>query len=285
MSDSSNLIDGKAVAEKLQVDLKQEVEQLISQGVSPKMAVVWVGDDPASGSYFRAKERLAKRLGIEFHGQHLPDSTSEHDLEKHLEELNWDDDIHAILVELPLPKQIDQRIISRMLSPQKDVDGITYYNQGRLYVGRDAFVPATPYGVMKLLEAYDVPVKGADAVVIGHGDVVGKPLATLLLGANATVTVCHEFTEDLKIHTMDADILCSATGVAHLVSADIVKPGAVVIDIGYSETEDGVVGDVDFDAVKEIASLITPVRGGVGAMTSTMIMTNTIKAAKQISQD
>jgi len=285
MTATGSVIDGKAIARRHREELKRQVAELKNRKISPKLSVVWIGEDPAAESYYKAKERLAKSLDIQFEGWKLPGSTSERELVERITALNADVSVHGILVEMPLPDHVNPRIVSRIIAAEKDVDGMTYYNQGRLYVGRDAFIPATPYGVMKLLEACSIDLQGMDAVVVGHGDVVGKPLSTLLLKSNATVTVCHEYTKDLALHTRRAELLCSATGVPHLIKADMVKPDAIVIDIGYAEDEEGVVGDVDFENVKEIASLITPVRGGVGSMTSTMIMANTIKAARQQSAD
>jgi methylenetetrahydrofolate dehydrogenase (NADP+)/methenyltetrahydrofolate cyclohydrolase len=283
MSAAERVIDGRAIAKVFQRDLREEISSLNKSGISPKLAVIWVGDDPASGYYFRAKEKLAGELGMGFEGHHLEKSASTDILLNRLESLNRDSTIHGMLVEFPVPKAIDSRCIQDTLAPEKDVDGITWINQGKLFAGKESFVPATPLGVMKLLQAYDVQLDGRHAVVIGRSEVVGKPLAMLLLKANATVTICHSRTKDLKRHTLQADILCAAVGVPHLVTEDMIKPGAAVIDIGYNALKDGtIVGDVDFEKAKGKSGLITPVKGGVGAMTATMIMANTIRAAKAI---
>ncbi|MBI1729858.1 bifunctional 5,10-methylenetetrahydrofolate dehydrogenase/5,10-methenyltetrahydrofolate cyclohydrolase [Candidatus Acetothermia bacterium] len=283
MSTKERVIDGRAIAKGFQSDLREEIESLKKFGIFPKLAVVWVGDDPASGYYFRAKEKLAGELGMGFEGLHLQKSTNTRNLIAKLGSLNQDITVHGILVEFPLPEEIDSRSIQDAIAPEKDVDGVTLISQGKLFAGKESFIPATPYGVIKLLEACEVELQGKHAVVLGRGEVVGKPLAMLLLKANATVTICHSRTKDLKRHTLQADVLCAAVGVPHLVTEEMIKPGAAVIDIGYNALKDGtIVGDVDFEKAKGKAGLITPVKGGVGAMTATMIMANTIQAAKAI---
>ena len=282
MSQSGNVIDGRAISKKIQAELFDEVDRLKQEKITAKLAVVWLGDDPASGYYFRAKEKLASELGIAFEGCHLAATTTELDFLKIVSGLNQNQSTHGILVEYPLPKQINSSKLQEHLAPQKDIDGITFINQGRLFAGDVSFIPATAFGVMKLLELSQVELVGKHAVVIGRSGVVGKPLAMLLLKANATVTICHSRTKSLKAQTLQADVLCAAAGVPLLIKEDMVKSGAVVIDIGYNVMADGkIVGDVDFESIKAIASLITPVRGGVGAMTATMIMANTIEAAKR----
>ncbi len=281
MSSPSCVIDGRSISQKIQSDLSREIHNLKEAGIEPRLAVIWLGDDPASGFYFRAKEKLAGALGIGFEGHHLPGDASHKNLIDLINNLNEDKNIHGVLIEAPLPRQIDLREIQQTLASEKDVDGITLINQGKLFSGQEAFLPATPYGVLMLLKACGVELAGKHAVVIGRSEVVGKPLAILLLRANATVTICHSKTRALKDHTLQADIICAAAGVAQLIKADMIKPGAVVIDIGYNAMPDGsVVGDVDFESVKEKAGLITPVKGGVGALTATMIMANTIMAAR-----
>lgn len=280
---SAEVLDGKAVAKSFQEELQREVEQLKAKGIQPNLTVLWIGEDPASGYYFRAKEKLAGQLGIEFDGRQLPETTSEEELRAQIESLNKDDKVHGVLIEFPLPKQIPSSMIQNSLAPEKDVDGLTLANQGKLFTGKEEFIPATPFGVMKILEASGVALKGKNAVVVGRSEIVGKPLAMLLLGQHATVTMCHSRTKDLSEHTLNADVLCAAVGVPELIKGDMVREGSVVIDIGYNYTDDGVVGDVDFEAAAERASYITPVKGGVGAMTSTMVMANTVKAAKHLN--
>jgi methylenetetrahydrofolate dehydrogenase (NADP+)/methenyltetrahydrofolate cyclohydrolase len=280
---SAEILDGKAIAKHFQEDLQSEVAQLNSQGIQPNLTVLWVGEDPASGYYFRAKEKLAGQLGIEFDGRQLPESTTEAELLAEIEKLSADTGVHGILVEFPLPKHISSKVVQESLNPKKDVDGLTLANQGKLFAGKEEFIPATPFGVMKLLEASGVELQGKHAVVVGRSEVVGKPLAMLLLGANATVTLCHSRTRDLSEHTLQADVLCAAVGVPELIKGDMVREGSVVVDIGYNYTDAGVVGDVEFEAACERASHITPVKGGVGAMTSTMVLANTVKAAKNLN--
>lgn len=275
------LIDGKAIARSLRERLKSEVEALKAQGVLPTLAVLWVGGDPASGVYFRSKERVAKELGIEFRGEQLDGKISQGELVEHIERLNSDPKVSGIFVEFPLPEQIQPEAVRSAISPDKDVDGITPVNLGKLLIGEEGLIPATPYGVMELLRAEGVGLRGLHAVMVGRSEVVGKPLALLLLAEDATVTICHSKTRDLKEHTLRADVLCVAVGRPKLITAEMIKPGAVVIDIGLNSTEEGIVGDVDFEAAKERASLITPVPGGVGPMTATLVMRNVVEAAKR----
>ena len=279
---SATLIDGKAVAKRIREELKREIEALKAQGIVPTLAVLWVGEDPASGVYYRAKQRLAEQLGIEFRGETLPRDIPEAALLERIRELNDDPEVEGIFVEFPLPPQIKPEAVRAAIHPDKDVDGITPVNLGKLLIGEPGLIPATPYGVMALLKASGVELRGADAVMVGRSEVVGKPLALLLLRADATVTICHSKTRDLAEHTRRADVLCVAVGRPKLITADMVKPGAVVIDIGLNATEEGVVGDVDFEAVREKASRITPVPGGVGPMTATIVMKNVVEATKRL---
>lgn len=279
---SATLIDGKAIAQRIRDELAREVERLKAQGIVPTLAVLWVGEDPASGVYYRAKQRLAERLGIEFRGEVLPADTSQEALLERIRQLNEDPEVEGIFVEFPLPPGISSEAVRAAIAPEKDVDGITPVNLGKLLIGEEGLLPATPYGVMELLEASGVELPGADAVMVGRSEVVGKPLALLLLQAHATVTICHSRTRELGAHTRRADVLCVAVGRPKLITADMVKEGAVVIDIGLNATEEGVVGDVDFEAVREKAGMITPVPGGVGPMTATIVLKNVVEATQRL---
>ena len=267
-------MDGAALAARIRTEVAAEVVELGSLG----LATVLVGDDPASHIYIGKKHEAAREAGIEPHDHHLPADTSEADLLALVEELNADASVDGILVQLPLPGHIDESRVLRSVAPVKDVDGFHPTNAGQLYLDEPTFVPATPLGIMALLEEYDVPLEGAHAVVVGRSTIVGKPAALLLLRANATVTICHSRTADLAHHVGEADVLVAAVGKAGIVSAEMVKPGATVIDVGMNRTEAGLRGDVDPAAAKR-AGLITPVPGGVGPMTIAMLLRNTVKAA------
>ena len=287
------IIDGAAVAKKVQENVAARVAALTERGVVPGLAVVLVGDDPASAVYVGAKERTSRELGMAGDTIRLPAATSQVDLLEVVDRLNADPAVHGILVQMPLPRHIDAESIVRRIDPRKDVDGFHPVNVGKLLIGdTDGFAPCTPAGVQVLLREYDVDTRGAECVVIGRSNIVGKPMAALMLqpGANAdaTVTVCHSRTRDLAMHTRRADILIVAAGRANMVTADMVKPGAVVIDVGMNRVTDAsrkagyrLCGDVDYDSVREVASLITPVPGGVGKMTIAMLMQNTVRAAEQ----
>ncbi len=268
-------MDGKALAERIRAEVAQEATALDSLG----LATVLVGDDPASEIYIRRKHEAAREAGITAHDHHLPVETTEDELLALIAELNADDSVDGILVQLPLPDQIDEARALRAVDPVKDVDGFHPASAGQLYLDDPTFVPATPLGIMALLEEYAVPLEGARAVVIGRSTIVGKPAALLLLRANATVTICHSRTRDLAAHVGEADVVVAAVGKAGVVTAEMVKPGSVVIDVGMNRTEDGLRGDVD-PAAAERAGLITPVPGGVGPMTIAMLLRNTVKAAK-----
>jgi methylenetetrahydrofolate dehydrogenase (NADP+) / methenyltetrahydrofolate cyclohydrolase len=272
---AATIMDGKALAERIRAEVAEEAKELGSLG----LATVLVGDDPASEIYIRRKHEAAREAGITAHDQHLSAETTEDELLALIAELNADDAVDGILVQLPLPEQIDERRALRAVDPIKDVDGFHPASAGQLYLDDPSFVPATPLGVMALLEEYDVPLEGARAVVIGRSTIVGKPAALLLLRANATVTICHSRTRDLADHVAAADVLVAAVGKAGIVTAQMVKPGSAVIDVGMNRTEEGLRGDVD-PAAAERAGLITPVPGGVGPMTIAMLLRNTIKAAK-----
>ncbi|MEJ2313263.1 MAG: bifunctional methylenetetrahydrofolate dehydrogenase/methenyltetrahydrofolate cyclohydrolase FolD [Nitrospirota bacterium] len=278
---AAQLIDGKKVAADIKEKLKGEIEALKSRGVEPGLAVVLVGENPASKKYVANKEKTCESLGIRSEGHKLAENTSQDELLRLVEELNNDPKVHGILVQLPLPKHLNEKDIMHQISPKKDVDGFGPDALGRLMLDEPGFVACTPHGAMKMLDAYGIDPKGKKAVIVGRSIIVGKPLALLLLRRHATVTICHSRTADLKKECLDADILCAAVGKAKMITGDMVKEGAAVIDIGINVTSEGkLVGDVDFDAAKERASYITPVPGGAGPMTIAMLMYNTVLAAK-----
>lgn len=272
---TATLMDGTALAARVRVQVAEEVAGIGRLG----LATVLVGDDEASKLYIRRKHEAAREAGIEPRDHHLPADTSEADLLVLLAKLNADESVDGVLVQLPLPGHIDEARVLAAVDPAKDVDGFHPLNQGQLYLGRPTLVPATPLGIMALLEEYRVPLEGARAVVVGRSDIVGRPVALLLLGANATVTICHSRTAELARHTLDADVLVVAVGRPAVVSADMVKQGAAVIDVGINRTGEGLVGDVD-PAAAERAALLTPVPGGVGPMTIAMLLRNTVGAAR-----
>jgi methylenetetrahydrofolate dehydrogenase (NADP+)/methenyltetrahydrofolate cyclohydrolase len=273
---AATIMDGRALAERIRVDVANEVEGLEA---APGLATVLVGDDAASDIYIRNKHKAAREVGIEAFDHRLSQDSSEEDVLGLVQELNDKDEIDAILVQLPLPKRVDENKVIRAVEPIKDVDGFHPFNAGQLYLGEPTHVPATPLGIMALLDEYDVELEGADAVVIGRSQIVGKPVAHLLLQRNATVTLCHSRTKDLAGRARQADVLVVATGQAGLVDAENVKPGAVIVDVGINRTETGIVGDVD-PAAAERAGRITPVPGGVGPMTIAMLLRSTVRAAR-----
>ena len=275
------IIDGKELAKNIREGLKEEVNELKNAEINPKLAVIMVGDDKASKVYVKNKSKACEDVGIEYEEYLLPTKTKMEELLELIEKLNNDETIHGILVQSPLPEGLDANEAFKTISPKKDVDGFNTINVGKLSLNQDCFVSCTPYGIIKMLENYNIPIEGANAVIIGRSNIVGKPLAKCLLNKNATVTVCHSKTKNLGDITKQADILIAAIGKAKFVTQDMVKKGATVIDVGINRTESGLVGDTDFDAIKEKASYITPVPGGVGPMTIAMLMTNVIKAAKQ----
>jgi methylenetetrahydrofolate dehydrogenase (NADP+)/methenyltetrahydrofolate cyclohydrolase len=290
-----NLIDGRTVAEKVYVDLRNEIAELKAKGVTPGLAVVLVGDDPASRAYVRSKDKMSRELGLHSVKLELPASTSQDELLKRVDELNRDRQVHGILVQSPPPKQIDEAAIVRALDPNKDVDGFHPLNVAKLAMGdASGFVPCTPLGVQRLLIETKIDIAGAHVVVLGRSMIVGKPVALLLMqkakGGDATVTVAHSQTKNLEEITRSADILIAAIGRAHFVKANHIREGAVVIDVGINRVDDKtnsrgyrLVGDVAFDEVAPKAKAITPVPGGVGPMTIAMLMSNTVKAARQLS--
>jgi len=272
---SATLMDGAALAARLRQELKHEVAELGHVG----LATVLVGDDPASEIYIRYKHRAADEVGIEAIDRRLPTTTPEDELIDLVRELNGDDVVDGILIQTPLPEHIDEARVMRAIDPIKDVDGLHPFSAGQLYLGRQTLVPATPLGVMQLLDEYRIPIAGSRAVVVGRSPLVGKPMALLLLQANATVTICHSRTDDLARHTLDADILVAAVGHPRLITADMVKQGSAVVDVGITRTEAGLVGDVD-PSVAEVAAFLTPVPGGVGPMTIACLLENALKAAR-----
>ena len=276
------ILDGKALAKKIEENVSYEAK-LFKQttGRVPGLAVILVGHDPASQAYVGMKKKACDRAGFYSVTHEMPDDISQDAIIKTITMMNDNPNIDGILIQLPLPNHIDTTKILEVVTPSKDVDGFHPFNVGRLTTGLDGFVPCTPLGVMELLAEYNIDPKGKDAVIVGASNIVGKPMAALLLNANATVTVTHIFTKDLKAHTLQADILLVGAGVINLIRDDMVKDDAIVIDIGINRTDDGrLVGDVDYDAVAPKTSYITPVPGGVGPMTISMLLSNTLKAAK-----
>ena len=279
------LINGKELAEKMQADLTAETALLKEQGIVPGLVVLLVGEDKASQTYVRNKELAAARIGIRSKVEHYPESITEEELLSEIDKYNQDPDFHGILVQLPLPKQIDEEKVLLAIRPEKDVDGFHPINLGKLFAGVPDRIPCTPYGIMKMFEAYDIPLEGKNALVIGRSNIVGKPMAHLLLGKNATVTIAHSKTQNLPALARQADILVVAIGRGHFVTKEFVKEGAVGIDVGMNRDEAGkLIGDVKFAEVEPIASYITPVPRGVGPMTITMLMAQTLAAAKETVQ-
>lgn len=277
-----HLLNGKELAQKLQQEMTQEVTELKEKGLQPGLAVILVGEDPASQVYVRNKERAANNIGMYSVVYRLPETTSEAALIAKIEELNQDDKIHGILVQLPLPKHINEDLVLDTIDPAKDVDGFHPMNLGNLFAGKPTMIPCTPAGIMELIKLSGIDLAGKNAVIIGRSNIVGKPMAHLLLQANATVTICHSKTKDLPKVAKQADVLVVAIGRANFVTADFVKEGAVVIDVGINRDENNkLTGDVKFDEVAPLTSFITPVPGGVGPMTITMLMRQTIDAAKR----
>jgi methylenetetrahydrofolate dehydrogenase (NADP+)/methenyltetrahydrofolate cyclohydrolase len=277
------LIDGKSLANKIHANVATEVEKLKQeQNIVPGLAVILVGDDPASHAYVKMKAKACEKVGFYSITHNMPDTISQDEIIATIEMMNKNPRIDGILVQLPLPKHIDTNKILEVIDPKKDVDGFHPYNVGRLATNLDGFVPCTPLGVMKMFEEYDIDLEGKDVCVVGASNIVGKPMAALLLNANATVTITHIYTKDLKTHTSKADIVIVGVGVPALIKEDMVKNGAIVIDIGINRLEDGsLVGDVDFANVSKKCSYITPVPGGVGPMTIAMLLANTLKSAKR----
>lgn len=276
---SANILDGKALAAEIREDLRGEVEQLSKTGRAPGLAVVIVGDDPASRRYVNNKKRACEHVGITSYEYALGADTTQQELVSLVQQLNRDERIDGILVQLPLPAHLDEKAVIYEIDPDKDVDAFHPYNVGKIMIGEPRFAPCTPSGVMELIALSGIDPAGKECVVVGRSNIVGKPQAMLLLQKNGTVTICHSRTKNLAEVTRRADILVAAVGKAKLITADMVKPGAVVIDVGMNRLEDGSwSGDVDFDGVREMAAAITPVPGGVGPMTIAMLMKNTVTA-------
>ncbi len=279
---TAQLIDGNALSRQLRADVAQRAAALKARGVTPGLAVVLVGDNPASQVYVRNKVKACEDSGLHSVLEKYDADMTEAALLARVDALNNDPTIHGILVQLPLPKHIDAQKVIEAISPAKDVDGFHIASAGALMTGMPGFWPCTPYGCMKMLESIGYSLKGKHAVVIGRSNIVGKPMALMLLGQNATVTICHSATQDLKAQTLQADVIVAAVGKRNVLTADMVKPGGVVIDVGMNRNNEGkLCGDVDFDGVKEVAGWITPVPGGVGPMTITMLLVNTIEAAER----
>ena len=282
----AKIIDGRKIANEIYTDLGKEVRKLkLHHNLLPKLVVILVGQNPASLSYIKQKQKACDKTGIDWEQFDYEEDITTEELIGKIEELNADTAVHGILVQLPLPKHVDIPLVIRAIDPKKDVDGFTAYNLGKMFLSTDFedLAPCTPLGVIKMLEYSKIDPRGKEAVVVGHSNIVGKPLSAMLLNRGATVTTCHIDTQDLAFHTKRADILCVGVGKIGLISADMVKEGAVVIDIGINRTDDGkLVGDVDFEEIEKKASYITPVPGGAGPMTVAALMLNTVKAAKRL---
>ena len=278
---AAQMLDGKAMSAELREELALRVQRLKGKGVTPGLAVILVGDDPASQIYVKNKELGCQQVGIHSVTIRLPETASQAELEAQIDKLNADASIHGILVQLPLPQGLDEAAALVGILPEKDVDGFHLLNAGKLFTGHQGVVACTPKGAMEMLHRTGIDLSGKEAVVVGRSNIVGKPMAMLLLQENATVTICHSRTANLAEHTRRADVLVAAVGKPRFITADMVKPGAIVIDVGINRVDGKVVGDVDFDAVREVAAWITPVPGGVGRMTITMLLANAIEAAER----
>ncbi len=278
---AAQLLDGKVMAAELEDELKKRVDALKAKGYTPGLTVILVGDDPASQTYVSNKEKACERLGIRSRTLRMPADTTQQALEEAIRKENADPSVNGILVQLPLPRHLDSDRALELILPQKDVDGFHDINAGRLSRGLDCVVACTPKGALHMLKRAGIPIAGKEAVVVGRSNIVGKPMALLLLQENATVTICHSRTQDLPAHTRRADILVAAIGKPRFITADMVKDGAVVVDVGINRVDGKLCGDVDFDAVAQKASYITPVPGGVGKMTIAMLMDNTVSAAEK----
>ncbi|MGB8338180.1 MAG: bifunctional methylenetetrahydrofolate dehydrogenase/methenyltetrahydrofolate cyclohydrolase FolD [Burkholderiales bacterium] len=280
---TAKIIDGVAISKKLRTDYANRVAQLKAKGITPGLAVVIVGHNPASQVYVRNKHKACQDIGMHSEVHELSEHATEAMLLQFVEGLNNNPAIHGILVQLPLPSHIDEQKILELIKPEKDVDGFHPYNVGRLMIGEPTLRSCTPYGVMKMFEYENIKLEGKEAVVVGRSNIVGKPMALMLMAEGATVTICHSKTRDLAAHTRRADIVVAAVGKLNMLRADMVKPGAVVIDVGMNRTPEGkLAGDVDYANVKEVAGYITPVPGGVGPMTITMLLGNTLEAAERL---
>ena len=282
----ATIIDGKKVSQKIREELKEECEEIRKQGIIPKLAVIMVGDNPASKVYVKNKNKACQEIGIEYEEYFLNSEITQEKLIELIEDLNTRKDINGILLQSPIPNHLDINEAFRKISPEKDVDGFHPENVGKLILNQDTFVSCTPYGIMKLFAEYNIDLTGKHVVILGRSNIVGKPLISCCLNRNATVTVCHSKTENLEEHTKKADILIVAIGRANFVKKEMVKEGAVIIDVGINRTDEGkLIGDVDSENVKDVAGYITPVPGGVGPMTIAMLMNNVIKAARLQSKN
>lgn len=279
---SANILSGKTMSEELRAEIASRVSTLKERGLTPGLAVILVGNDPASEIYVRNKGNGCTEVGMYSRTINMPAETTQEELESAIDALNNDPAIHGILVQLPLPKHLDENAALAKILPEKDVDGFHLINAGHMLTGTEGVVACTPRGALHMIKSTGVNLSGKEAVVIGRSNIVGKPMAMLLLKENCTVTICHSRTQNLAEHTRRADILVAAVGKAGFVTADMVKPGAIVIDVGINRVDGKVKGDVDFDAVKEVAGWITPVPGGVGKMTITMLLMNTVEAAERM---
>lgn len=277
----AKILDGKQIAKEYRQGLQEQVEALKERGFTPKLSVILVGNDGASQSYVKSKKKAAEKIGMISEIAHLDESTSEEDVLKELDRLNNDDSVSGILVQVPLPKQVSEQKVLESINPDKDVDGFHPSNIGKLYIDEQTFVPCTPLGIMEILKHADINLEGKHAVVIGRSHIVGQPVSKLLLQQNATVTILHSRSKDMSKHLKDADVIVSAVGKPGLVTKNVVKEGAVIIDVGNTPDENGKLkGDVEYEEVKEIAGAITPVPGGVGPLTITMVLNNTLIAEK-----
>ncbi|MDD2648111.1 MAG: bifunctional methylenetetrahydrofolate dehydrogenase/methenyltetrahydrofolate cyclohydrolase FolD [Eubacteriales bacterium] len=274
-------IDGKTLSAELREKLKERVNALKARGITPGLAVILVGEDEASKIYVRNKENGCEEIGVKSFSYRLPETATQSELEELIKKLNKDENVNGILVQLPLPNGLDEQKALALIDAKKDVDGFHIENMGKLLIGTEGVVACTPKGAMYMIRSTGIDLSGKHAVVIGRSNIVGKPMSVLLLGANCTVTMCHSRTQNLKEFTKTADILVAAVGKAKFITADMVKPGAVVIDVGINRVDGKVVGDVDYDSVSEVAGYITPVPGGVGKMTITMLLDNTVEAAER----
>jgi methylenetetrahydrofolate dehydrogenase (NADP+)/methenyltetrahydrofolate cyclohydrolase len=282
---TAKLIDGNALAKNIRAEVAQRTAALKQKGITPGLAVILVGEDPASQVYVKHKVNDSREAGLNSVLERYPATFDEGQLLARIRALNADPSIHGILVQLPLPKHMDANKVIETISPAKDVDGFHVASAGALLIGQPGFWPCTPYGCMKMLESIDYELRGKNAVVIGRSNIVGKPMALMLLQKNATVTICHSATRDLKAHTLQADLVVAAVGKRNVLTADMVKPGAVVIDVGMNRNDQGkLCGDVDFAGVSEVAGWITPVPGGVGPMTRAMLLVNTLQAAERTAR-
>ncbi len=275
------VIDGRKIAQEIEANVKKEVEEFITKhGIKPALATILVGEHPPSKLYVKLKHWACKRVGIASEDHKFPHETKQEEVINLIESLNKRPEIHGILVQLPLPKHIDEREVMMRIAPEKDVDGFNPVNMGKMLIGKEGFVPCTPKGIVRALKEFDIEVQGKEVVVVGHSNVVGKPIAAMLLNRNATVKVCHVYTQDLKSHTKEAEILIVATGVRGLIKEEMVKENAIVFDVGITWADDRVYGDVDFENVLPKVKLISPVPGGVGPITIAILMEHTLQAAK-----